>query len=69
MSETIAITLNGAEHRTAAPDVAALLAELHLEPERVVAEVDGKVLRPEDFVGTPLYEGVVIELLRFVGGG
>ncbi len=49
--------------------LAALLAGLGLESARVVAEVDGKVVRREDFSTCRLAPGARIELVRFVGGG
>ena len=69
MSATIAITLNGTTRQTAAPDLAALVRELNLEPERVVAEHNGAIVPPGDFARVALAEGDVLELLRFVGGG
>ncbi len=69
MSATITITLNGAPRDTVASDLAALLRELNLEPERVVAELNGVVIAAEHFARTPLTGGDTLELLRFVGGG
>ena len=69
MSATMTISLNGAPHQTDATDLAALLRELRLEPERVVAELDGLVVPKADFARSPIREGSVLELLRFVGGG
>ncbi len=69
MSATISITLNGTPRQTAAPDLATLVRELNLEPERVVAEHNGTIVPAEDFARVALAEGDVLELLRFVGGG
>ena len=69
MSATITIMLNGTTRQTAAPDLAALVRELNLEPERVVAEHNGAIVPAGDFAHVSLAEGDVLELLRFVGGG
>jgi len=46
-----------------------LLQQLEMNAATVVAEVDGTVVRREDFDDTSLAEGQTIELIRFVGGG
>ena len=46
-----------------------LLAELGLDPETVVVEVDGKIVLKDDYESSPLREGSVLELIKFVGGG
>ncbi|OHB68194.1 MAG: thiamine biosynthesis protein ThiS [Planctomycetes bacterium RBG_13_62_9] len=35
----------------------------------VVAEVDGKIVPPEEFARTQLRDGQTIELVKFMGGG
>jgi sulfur carrier protein len=49
--------------------VAALLDELGFDSATVVAEVDGEIIKRDDFAATNLKKGQNIELLRFVGGG
>ena len=49
--------------------VGQLLAELKVASERIVVEVNMKILKRAEHAGTLLHEGDVIELVRFVGGG
>lgn len=64
------IMLNGAEREVASGvTVGALIAELKLTPDFVVAELDGRIVQREEYEGTALTEGAVLELVRFVGGG
>ena len=46
-----------------------LVEILGLSGAALVAEVDGAVVAPSAFAGTPLRHGARIELVRFVGGG
>ncbi len=46
-----------------------LIRELHLDPETVVAECDGRVVPRDEYATLKLNEGAVVELIRFVGGG
>lgn len=46
-----------------------LLQELSVEAATVVAEVDGVIIRREEFGRTPLTGGQSIELVKFMGGG
>ena len=64
------IVCNG-EERSVAPQskLVDLLKELSLEPDTVVAECDGVVLKREEYDTHLLAEGSVLELIRFVGGG
>jgi len=49
--------------------LAALLEKLGVGPSTVVAEIDGQIVRPEDFAQTAVREGQTIELIKFMGGG
>lgn len=49
--------------------LAALLGKLGIEPSAVIAEVDGTIVRPDEFARTALHDGQVIELVKFMGGG
>ncbi len=64
------IVCNG-EERTVAPGnkIVDLLRELGLEPDTVVVECNGVVLKREEYDTHLLTEGSVLELIRFVGGG
>lgn len=72
MSEK-AIIVNGETRTFAAAQFPATLLQLvqalALEPERLVAEVDGDVVRSDAFEYTPVQEGSKVELVQFVGGG
>lgn len=46
-----------------------LLAELKIGEATVVAEIDGKIIRRENFAQTSICPGQSVELVRFVGGG
>ena len=64
-----AVTVNGETRETAAGALDNLLEELSLTGIPIVAEVNGKIVKPEDFAATPIDAGDRIELVRFVGGG
>lgn len=49
--------------------VGKLIADLGLEPDFVVVELNGAILQRDEYDHTHLREGVVLELIRFVGGG
>ncbi|MDY0397156.1 MAG: sulfur carrier protein ThiS [Desulfuromonas thiophila] len=63
------LTINGATRTIMATDLAALLAELQLDPARVAIEHNGQILRADQYVATGLAEGDRLEIVRFVGGG
>jgi thiamine biosynthesis protein ThiS len=52
-----------------AKTVAEMLGELALDPTKTVVEKNGEIVARERFDATPLAEGDVLELVRFVGGG
>jgi sulfur carrier protein len=49
--------------------LSALLEKLQIGPATVVAEVDGRIVRPEEFARTEVRDGQTIELIKFMGGG
>ena len=49
--------------------LSALLEKLGIGAATVVAEVDGRVVRPEEFARTEVRDGQTIELIKFMGGG
>lgn len=66
----ITILCNGEERRLAQEmNVEELLALLGLNPETVVAEVNGRILTRLEYAVTMLTDGTTLELIRFVGGG
>ena len=48
---------------------AQLLEALQVAPERVVVEVNLKILKRAELPGTALKEGDQVEIVHFVGGG
>ena len=64
------ITLNGGPFDLAAPiTVAALLAQLDIDPRRVAGEHNLTVLKRTTFDSTLVIDGDQIEIVNFVGGG
>ena len=67
------LNVNGVERRFSGESMPATLSELlkqlNAEAAVAVAEIDGVIVRPEDFAHTELTDGQSIELVRFVGGG
>lgn len=64
------IRCNGKERQVAeGSTVLSMIVDLGLEPDHVVAECDGVVVKREAYETTPLHEGCAVELIRFVGGG
>ncbi len=63
------ITVNGAERRTDAATIAALLRELALQPAKVAVEHNGTIVPRSTYEEAPLGEGDVLEIVHFVGGG
>ena len=64
------LTING-EERSIPPQltVAQLLEQLQLDPERVVVELNRRILPPDSLTETVLTPGDNLELVQFVGGG
>lgn len=67
------LTVNGVEHQFGVGEMPATLAELmrnlEMEASAVVAEVDGTIVRAEEFAHTQLKGGQRVELVKFMGGG
>lgn len=49
--------------------LSALLEKLGITASTVVAEVDGRIVRSDEFAHTPISDGQTIELVKFMGGG
>jgi thiamine biosynthesis protein ThiS len=64
------LTINGEPHEidgaTTLPD---LLTLLNVATTNLLVERNGVVLRADQFAGTRLADGDVLELVRLVGGG
>lgn len=66
----ITILCNGESRRLdRAMSVEQLMVFLGLNPETVVAELDGRILSRPEYAVTQLADGATLELIRFVGGG
>jgi len=64
------VIINGKEHHLERPmTVAELLDHLSLPADRVVVECDRTIVGKEQYADFPLSEGMVVEIVRFVGGG
>ena len=64
------IKLNGKEKEIVEnTSVENLVNELKLKDTPIVAEISGKIIKPENYSSTILEEGNIVELIRFVGGG
>ena len=49
--------------------LAELIRNLEVNPDTVVAECNGAIVRPEEYEAYVLPENGKVELIRFVGGG
>ncbi len=67
------LKINGSEREFPAGKMprtlSGLLDHLDINHATVVAEIDGRVIKRNDFAETKLNPGQSIELVRFVGGG
>ncbi len=73
VSRMKSLKVNGVE-RQFAPDempgtLSALLEALGVGMDAVVAEVDGRIVRRDEFRRTPIRDGQQIELIKLMGGG
>ena len=64
------ITCNG-ETKDINPDttLVSFVKDMDLNPDTVVAECDGRIIKRDEYDTLVLAEGNVLELIRFVGGG
>jgi sulfur carrier protein len=64
------IIVNGEEREAQADSsVADYVASLGLDPETVVVELDGEILKRPEYGERRLVSGCKLELIRFIGGG
>jgi len=63
------IHINGLQRDVRAAEVAALMAELALDPRTVLVEHNGRALHRREWPDTPLADNDRIEILRVVAGG
>ena len=69
MSDTKSITVNGDPRQTSAATIAALAAELELDPAKVAVERNGEIVPRSTLAKATLGDGDVLEIVHFVGGG
>ena len=69
MSAEISITVNGEPRRFAGGTIAALVASLELNPQKVAVERNGEIVPRSTLGDVVLAEGDVLEIVHFVGGG
>lgn len=60
---------NGNEYTTNAPNIFELIKEKNLDPAVVVAELNKRIIKKEDWESAKLNDGDQLELISFVGGG
>ena len=64
------ITCNGETQEIASgTTLMSFIRDMALNPDTVVAECDGKIIKRDDYDSIVLQEANVLELIRFVGGG
>ena len=63
------LILNGSEREVRASQVEELVAELGLPLAAALVEHNGTALLRSEWVGTTLYEGDRLEIIRMVAGG
>ncbi len=66
---SLSLTVNGEVRRTTAPTIAALAAELELDPAKIAVEHNGAIVPRSTLAEAPLADGDVLEIVHFVGGG
>ncbi len=64
------IIVNGEEKEAPpASSVSEYVVSLGFDPETVVVELNGQILKRVDYAESRLTEGCELELIRFIGGG
>jgi thiamine biosynthesis protein ThiS len=67
---TVTITLNGERFELDSPmSVAALLAQLDIDPRRVAVEHNLNIIKRQTYPDALIGEGDTVEIVNFVGGG
>jgi len=66
----VTITLNGERFELDSPmTVAALLAQLDIDPRRVAVEHNLNIIKRQTYPDILIDEGDTVEIVNFVGGG
>ena len=69
MPVPLTLTVNGEPRRSSASTIAALVAELGLDPKKVAVERNGTIVPRSTHAQAALADGDVLEIVHFVGGG
>ncbi len=69
MTDMKSITVNGDTRQTSAATIAALAAELELDPAKVAVERNGEIIPRSTLAEAALGDGDTLEIVHFVGGG
>jgi thiamine biosynthesis protein ThiS len=69
MTNAINITLNGERRRTQMGSIAALVADIGLDLQKVAVERNMAIVPRSTLSETMLADGDVLEIVHFVGGG
>jgi sulfur carrier protein len=65
----IKLTVNGKDEETERRSILEYLNSKNVIPEKVVIELNGKIIKRNDLGNIMLDENDVLEVIRFVGGG
>lgn len=65
----IDIRLNGRVETFSKPSLAEVIKEKGLRPDSLVVELNGKIIKQDEWHKVRLENNDVLELLNFVGGG
>ncbi len=64
------ITCNGeTKEITPGTTLVSFIQDMNLNPDTVVAECDGRIVKRDEYDTLVFSDGNVLELIRFVGGG
>ena len=63
------LTINGEEKDVTAANVAELVAQLGMKPDRVAIELNREIVPRDGWRATALRDGDKLEIVHFVGGG
>ena len=70
VKKMVTINCNGQQHAVADDSsVTDFINILGFDTGTVVVELDGNILKPDEYASTKLSDGCELELIRFVGGG
>ncbi len=69
-TKEVEIVVNGVRRSVPeSPTISALLVLLDLPIERVAVELNGAIVKKQDWASTTIDNGANLEIVQFVGGG